>query len=48
MSELQAAMGLAVLPYMNEIIEKRKFIYQKYTTQVKDYQFIEINIYDEA
>jgi len=30
MSELQAAMGLAVLPYMNEIIEKRKEIVNFY------------------
>jgi dTDP-4-amino-4,6-dideoxygalactose transaminase len=42
MSELQAAMGLAVLPYMNKIIEKRGFIYQKYCREVEGYQFLEI------
>jgi dTDP-4-amino-4,6-dideoxygalactose transaminase len=42
MSELQAAMGLAVLPYMNEIIEKRRLIYDKYTSQIQGYQFINI------
>jgi len=31
MSELQAAMGLAVFPYFDKILEKRKYLYLKYT-----------------
>ena len=42
LSELQAAMGLAVLPYIDEIIMKRNFIFQRYYLEIKDYQFIEI------
>lgn len=42
MSELQAAMGLAVLPSMNEIIEKRRLIYEKYCSEIEDYKFIQI------
>jgi dTDP-4-amino-4,6-dideoxygalactose transaminase len=42
MSELQAAMGLAVLPYMNEILEKRKIIYVKYQKEIKKHQLIRI------
>ena len=42
MSELQAAMGLAVLPYMNEIIEKRRLIYERYSSQIQGYQYINI------
>jgi dTDP-4-amino-4,6-dideoxygalactose transaminase len=42
MSELQAAMGLAVIPCMNRIIEKRGEIYQKYLSKIEDYQFIQI------
>ena len=41
-SELQATMGLAVLPYMNEIIENRRFIYQKYYREIEEYQFLQI------
>lgn len=33
-SELQAAMGLAVLPYMDSILEKRKEIIEFYTTNL--------------
>ncbi len=47
MSELQAAMGLAVLPHMNEIIEKRRLIYQKYSSEIENYQFIKIRMETE-
>jgi dTDP-4-amino-4,6-dideoxygalactose transaminase len=41
MSELQAAMGLAVLPHIDEIIEKRKNIYDIYKeTLVNDVEFM--------
>ncbi|MCR9183628.1 MAG: DegT/DnrJ/EryC1/StrS family aminotransferase [Flavobacteriaceae bacterium] len=40
MSELQAAMGLAVLPYINSIIEERKQIYETYNLLIN---FDEIN-----
>lgn len=41
MSELQAAMGLAVLPYIDEIIMKRSHIYERYHSELKDiFQFI--------
>ncbi|WP_417237268.1 DegT/DnrJ/EryC1/StrS family aminotransferase [Bizionia paragorgiae] len=36
MSELQAAMGLAVLPYMDKIISERKSITEIYTAAFKD------------
>lgn len=36
MSELQAAMGLAVLPYMSEILEKRKAITAYYEVYFKE------------
>jgi dTDP-4-amino-4,6-dideoxygalactose transaminase len=42
MSELQAAMGLAVLPYINEIIDTRRLIYQKYTLEIHNHQIISI------
>ena len=42
MSELQAAMGLAVLPSMKEIIEKRRLIYEKYHSEIEEYKFIQI------
>jgi dTDP-4-amino-4,6-dideoxygalactose transaminase len=43
-SELQAAMGLAVLPYMQSILEKRKTITEFYNNQLlfKNFQFISI------
>jgi dTDP-4-amino-4,6-dideoxygalactose transaminase len=47
MSELQAAMGLAVLPHMNEIIEKRRLIYQKYSSEIENYQFIRVRVETE-
>lgn len=36
MSELQAAMGLSVLPYMKQIIDKRKHNFDCYKSQFKD------------
>lgn len=35
MSELQAAMGLAVLPYMDSIFSKRKLLYESYLSNLK-------------
>ncbi|MCB9197895.1 MAG: DegT/DnrJ/EryC1/StrS family aminotransferase [Flavobacteriales bacterium] len=34
MSELQAAMGLSVLPYINEIVEDRKKIVERYNSEL--------------
>lgn len=43
MSELQAAMGLSVLPYMGEILEIRKQNYLKYESNLSDkFDFISI------
>jgi dTDP-4-amino-4,6-dideoxygalactose transaminase len=44
MSELQAALGLAVLPYFNEIKEKRKLICQMYLSELagSNFQFLKI------
>ena len=44
MSELQAALGLAVLPYFNEIKEKRKLICQMYLSELAgcNFQFLKI------
>ena len=44
MSELQAAMGLAVLPYMDRIIQSRKEIVQNYLDELKGsgLQFLKI------
>ena len=36
MSELQAALGLAVLPYVNQLIEDRKTLYKKYVELLSD------------
>jgi len=36
MSELQAAMGLAVLPYFDEILDKRKAAVEQYIEDLKD------------
>jgi dTDP-4-amino-4,6-dideoxygalactose transaminase len=35
-SELHAAMGLCVFPLIDEIIEKRKFVFEKYKQELKD------------
>lgn len=40
LSELHAAMGLTVLPYVEEIIQKRKQITQFYDLNLKDCRFI--------
>ena len=37
MSELQAAMGLSVLPYMKQILDKRKYNFDLYKSQFKDW-----------
>ena len=42
LSELQAAMGLAVIPRMNEIIKKRSEIFKTYNDELQDYQLIQI------
>jgi dTDP-4-amino-4,6-dideoxygalactose transaminase len=42
MSELQAAMGLAVLPYMEHIIGKRKAIVKLYGERLRDMQILKI------
>lgn len=36
MSELQAAMGLAVLPYFDDILKRRKALYNLYLSYLKD------------
>ncbi|MGM0477967.1 MAG: DegT/DnrJ/EryC1/StrS family aminotransferase [Bacteroidota bacterium] len=45
MSELNAAMGLAVLPYMNEVLNRRKLLWLYYEEQFKgvDLQLLKIN-----
>ena len=42
MSELQAAMGLAVLPYMEKIIQDRERVVQLYIDNIKNLQFLKI------
>lgn len=43
MSELQAAMGLAIFPYIDNILEKRKLLYNLYTQLLGvDFQFQKI------
>jgi dTDP-4-amino-4,6-dideoxygalactose transaminase len=44
MSELQAAMGLSVLPYLNEIISKRRVVVERYDEALKNIgiQFLEL------
>ena len=42
MSELQAAMGLAVFPYLEDIIEERKKVVNYYFEHLSDFQFIKI------
>ncbi|GGZ53438.1 DegT/DnrJ/EryC1/StrS family aminotransferase [Mesonia mobilis] len=44
MSELQAAMGLAVLPYMKEIITKRQVVVNTYDDQLKFRDFKKLRI----
>lgn len=42
MSELQAALGLAVLPYMTKIIEDRKTLFKKYNVELVNFKRISI------
>ncbi|WP_435579661.1 DegT/DnrJ/EryC1/StrS family aminotransferase [Gilvibacter sp.] len=42
MSELQAAMGLAVLPYMSEILEKRQRIDEVYRNNLKGVKLLQL------
>ena len=42
MSELQAAMGLAVLPYMENIINKRKEVYEIYSAEVIKHKLVNL------
>jgi dTDP-4-amino-4,6-dideoxygalactose transaminase len=42
MSELQAAMGLAVFPYLEEIINERKKVVESYRNEVENLQFLKI------
>ena len=42
MSELQAAMGLAVFPYIDKIIEDRKRVVLEYQKELNQYQFQKI------
>lgn len=48
MSELQAAMGLAVLPYMDEIIGKRKNIVAEYNRLLENTHFGRLQIRPET
>ena len=43
-SELHAAMGLAVLPYMDKILEKRKSIVVEYNLMLENINFIKLKI----
>jgi dTDP-4-amino-4,6-dideoxygalactose transaminase len=42
MSELQAAMGLSVLPYLQNILEDRKKAVQHYLKELKGVQFLKL------
>lgn len=42
MSELQAAMGLAVFPYLEEIINERKKVVETYINKIENLQFLKI------
>lgn len=42
MSELQAAMGLAVLPYMNDIINDRRHIVRLYRKELQNVSFLKL------
>lgn len=48
MSELQAAMGLAVLPHMQEILEERSRVVSWYTEYLKLDSLVPINIRNET
>ena len=48
MSELQAAMGLAVLPHMSEILEERSRVVSWYTEYLKLDSLVRINIRKET
>jgi dTDP-4-amino-4,6-dideoxygalactose transaminase len=44
MSELQAAMGLAILPYMESIFKNRKKVIQFYNENLRDFKSIKIRL----
>jgi dTDP-4-amino-4,6-dideoxygalactose transaminase len=44
MSELQAALGLAVLPYVSSLIEERKQIYETYNSSINFNKIKKISI----
>ena len=44
MSNIQAAIGCAQVERINDLIEKKRFIYQKYKTFCDSYDFLSINI----
>lgn len=44
MSELQAAMGLAVFPYLEKIISDRKTIVQTYLEEIEGFQFLKLRL----
>ena len=48
MSELQAAMGLAVFPYFDEIMEKRELLYKIYRRKLDNGRFAFQKIIDNA
>lgn len=48
MSELNAAMGLAVLPYMNEILHKRENIVNTYDNLLKDSKVQKLKLRNES
>ena len=48
-SELNAAMGLSVLPYMDDILEKRKAITEEYGKQFESHPFIKVlRLFDDT
>ena len=48
MSELQAAMGLCVLPYINDIITKRKLLCHFYDAHLNSSKFLKLKIRDNT
>jgi dTDP-4-amino-4,6-dideoxygalactose transaminase len=48
MSELQAAMGLAILPYMNKILKSRQFIVEAYDNALGDLSIKRLNLRDNT
>jgi dTDP-4-amino-4,6-dideoxygalactose transaminase len=48
MSELQAAMGLAVLPYMSEVISCRKMIWERYYSGLRDLNLNFLTVREDA